>query len=68
MYDEGIGAWPDKHRLKSLGSTALVFDEREFTYARFADRADRIASCCTRARRRERATASRTWVRTAPSS
>lgn len=43
MYDEGIGAWPDKHRLKSPDRTALVFDEREFTYARFADRADRIA-------------------------
>lgn len=43
MYDEGIGAWTAKRRLQDPDKTALVFDEREFTYAEFADRADGIA-------------------------
>ena len=43
MYDVGIGAWPRTRRMKFPDKTALVFGEREFTYAEFADRADRIA-------------------------
>lgn len=43
MYDEGIGAWTSKRRLKFPDKTALVFGDRAFTYRDFADRTDRIA-------------------------
>jgi len=43
MYDEGIGTWTAKRRLQSPDKTALVFGDRAFTYAEFAERADRIA-------------------------
>lgn len=43
MYNASVGAWIAKRRLKNADKPALVFGERTYTYAEFADAVDQIA-------------------------
>lgn len=43
MHDEGLGGWISRRRLRSPGNTAIICDEKSWTYAEFADRVDAVA-------------------------
>ncbi|WP_026818614.1 acyl-CoA synthetase [Arthrobacter castelli] len=43
MENQGSGSWIHRRRIKSGGKTALIIDDHEVTYARLAERIDRLA-------------------------
>ena len=48
MIPEGIGTWPHRRRVKSGAHPAIVFRQRETSYAGLADRVDRLAAALRR--------------------
>ena len=43
MTDQGLGHWLERRKLRAPGDIAIICDDEQLTYARFADASDRVA-------------------------
>src|SRR5690554_1301413 len=43
MTDQGLGHWLERRKLRAPNDIAIICDDEQLTYARFADAADRVA-------------------------